>query len=148
VDALFLLKHAARLDSQWRLSAAPEMTREAQRLLDLYQGPFVDDGMTEAWAEAFQARLRRSCLGLFEHLGRYRQEREEWQAAAAAYESAIDIDPLAEAFYLALMDCYERLGRSGEVFRIYQQCRRSLEQVLGTQPSSLLHEKLRAVLSQ
>ena len=148
VDALFLLKHAARLDSQWHLSSAPEMTREAQRLLDLYQGPFVDDGMAEAWAEAFQARLRRSCLGLFEHLGRYRQKREEWQAAAAIYESAIDIDPLAEAFYLALMGCYERLGRTGEVFRIYQQCRRNLEQALGTQPSSVLHEKLRAVLSQ
>lgn len=148
VDALFLLKHAARLDSQWHLSSAPEMTREAQRLLDLYQGPFVDDGMAEAWAEAFQARMRRSCLGLFEHLGRYRQEREEWQAAASVYERAVDIDPLAEDFYLALMSCYEMLGRTGEVFRIYQQCRRNLEQALGSPPSPAIHDKLKAVLSQ
>ncbi|MFW6297597.1 MAG: BTAD domain-containing putative transcriptional regulator [Desulfosalsimonas sp.] len=148
VDALSFLRHSQRLDRQWNSAPDARTIQEAQQLLDLYQGPFLQESLETAWAAEFQGLLQRRCLILLEHLGDFYQQKGKWKEAIACYERAVEIDPLAEAFYLRLMQCYADCGWTGEVFRIYQQCRRNLKETLGIEPSDWLYNRFKKVLSR
>lgn len=146
-DALFLLRHAARFERNWPESPDPEMLRDVQNMLDLYKGPFLEEIEDRDWTSAIRMDLRRKCLGLLERIGKFREQEGKWRQAIACYERAVEIDPLAEAFYLYLMDCYTHTGRSGEAFRTYEQCRRNFRNILGIDPSRTIYNRLKAVLS-
>ncbi len=146
-DALFLLRHAARFERNWPDNPDPEILRDIQNLLDLYKGPFLEEIEGRDWTSTIRMDLRRKCLGLLERIGKFREREGKWRQAVACYERAVEIDPLAEAFYLYLMDYYTHTGRSGEAFRTYEQCRRNFRNTLGIDPSRAIYNKLKAVLS-
>ncbi len=146
-DALFLLRHAARLEKNWPDCPDPEMLLDIQNMLDLYQGPFLQESVDKAWRSTFQRDLQRRCLGLLERVGKFREQQGEWRQATACYERAVEIDPLAEPFYLYLMECYTHMGWTGEVFRTYKQCQQNFQNTLGIEPSHTIYNKLKAVMS-
>jgi LuxR family maltose regulon positive regulatory protein len=124
---------------------AAVVTQAAQRLLDLYRGPFLATEADAPWTLPRRERLRSQFARSMTELGRYWESRGEPQRAIEGYERCLELDPLAESFYRQLMICLHRLDRPAEALEIFQRCRKALQAGLGAQPSAetnALYEKL------
>lgn len=131
VDAWALERQLAALER-----AAPEaLSRGAERLLDLYRGPFLGDDADHAWALSARERLRSKFLRALESVGMALGKAGDHEAAMRCFRRGLDVDPLAESFYRCLMRCCLALGRRAEAASAYERCRRMLGTHLGVPPS-------------
>ncbi|MGH8705545.1 MAG: BTAD domain-containing putative transcriptional regulator, partial [Burkholderiales bacterium] len=118
--------------------------RLAQRLLELYRGPFMADEAGEAWYVPRRERMRSRFVRAMTEIGRYWEESGQWDRSLQCYEKCLEADPVAEGFYRNLMVCYQRLDRRAEAIEAYNRCRKALA-ALNVQPSAetrALYEKL------
>ncbi len=107
----------------------------ADRILLLYQGPFLGDRYDRSWALGTREQLRTRFLRSVGALGHYYQSMGQWMRAADLYERGLQADPLAEALYRHLMQCYERQGRKAEAIEAFNRCRRVLAAELEVEPA-------------
>lgn len=111
----------------------PELGDAARRL---YQGHFLSLEADEPWLLPYRDRLRSRFHRLVLTDGRRLEAAGRWDAAAEIYESAIEIDNLAEILYRRLMVCRQQCGEFAEVLCVYRRCRDLLSIVLGVKPSA------------
>jgi len=109
---------------------------DARRLLDLYQGPFLDRDRDIPLAVAHEERLRSRMLRLLDKLAEFWTARDEAAKALECYQRALEADPRAEAFYQGLMRCYHAQGRHAEAIAVFQRCRLALHSLIGVAPSA------------
>ena len=107
----------------------------SQHLLASYTGAFLRSE-TEAWILPTRERLRSKFLRAVRLLGQAWASHLDWQQAITLYESALQIDPLAEDVYQALMHGYQQQGRIAEAIATYQRCRQQLQHGLQITPSA------------
>jgi DNA-binding SARP family transcriptional activator len=107
----------------------------AQRLVDLYRGPFLDGDDSPA-AVIQRERMHVKFLRAVKDLGRILEARTDYQTAIVCYEKGIGADPLAEELYRCLMHCHRRLGRPAEALAVYRRCEKILMSVLHVEPSA------------
>lgn len=124
-----------------------DFASQASRALRLYRGPLFSHEPDQAWMLAPRERLRRTWLDLVRRLGRHYEMRGEWEAGNDLYQSAIELDPLAEELYLRLMLCQHTVGRRNEAVCTYRRCRQQLAAVLGVEPSPDTERMYRALCS-
>jgi DNA-binding SARP family transcriptional activator len=140
VDVWALERLLDRSEARLHGSVAGGGWTETVRLVDrastLYRGAFLADEPDAPWAIPTADRLRRRLVRVLSEVGRRWTEAAQWDAAAREYERAVDVDSCAEGCYRQLMTIYRRLGRPAEVEAIYERCRQSLADVLGTTPSA------------
>ena len=103
--------------------------------MDLYQGPFLADEIEQFWVISPRERLRSRFIRNLIWLGRYWQDREEWQKAIESFQRGLEIDDVSEDLYQQLMLCYRQIGRRAEALSIYQRCRKTLSTTLEIDPS-------------
>ena len=106
-----------------------------ERLLQTYPGPFlpgVELPSARATRERMRSRFTRGVLTLAEGLERGGLA----DAAEAAFERAVEAEPLAEALYRGRIALLVARGRREEARRVFARCRELLEGELGTEPSS------------
>jgi DNA-binding SARP family transcriptional activator len=121
-------------------NALPSPDREtvtdlADRLFDIYRGPFMaGEGDHPRYTHA-RERLRNKVLRAASDLARYWEEDRCWDEAARLYARGLEADALAEGFYRRLMMCYRQLGRLAEAVDVYESCRRALAGERGAEPS-------------
>ena len=120
---------------------------QAARALRLYRGHLFSHETDQAWMLAPRERLRRTWLDLVRRLGRHHEMRGEWEAGHELYQSAIELDPLAEELYRRLMLCQHTVGRRNEALCTYRRCRQQLAAVLGVDPSPETERVYRALCS-
>lgn len=138
VDALYFLERAAELETQWPKEPSPGILLQAESLIDLFRGPYLEGTLEEPWVIAFREQLQRKCLQLLGKIGKYQEGRAALDQAVVCYEKGLEVDPLSEDFYQNLMVCYHNLGRLGKVVRTYQRCHDVLGTALGVRPSERL----------
>ena len=68
-------------------------------------------------------------------LGSQREAAGEWGRAAELYERAVELDPLAEAFYCRWMVCLREQGQRVEAIEVFRRCRQMLAVTLGVNPA-------------
>jgi len=107
----------------------------AERLRALYRGPFMAGERDEAGYVQPRDRIRARFVRAIGEIGHHWERSEQWERALACYESCLEADPVAEAFYRNLMVCYRRTGRRAEAIETFDRLRRALA-VLGVKPSS------------
>jgi LuxR family maltose regulon positive regulatory protein len=107
----------------------------ADRIMSLYQGPFLGDRGDRAWALGTREQMRSRFLRSIGALGHYYESIGQWNRAADLYERGLQADPLAESLYRHLMQSYERQGRKAEAIEAFNRCRRRLEAELKIEPS-------------
>ena len=115
-------------------AAADEVVRMALDLFRLYPGNFLE-GEEAAWAIAQRERLRSKFLRSAAALGGRLEGAGGFEQAEVHYRRALEVDPLAEAFYCRLMRCLRAQGRVAEALEAYRRCRDLLSITLGVQPS-------------
>jgi DNA-binding SARP family transcriptional activator len=102
--------------------------------LALYQGPFLGEQAEAGWAIPLRERLHARYVRHVAERGRALLAAGEYSAAIAALERGLNVDPLAEELYQALMLCYQALDRRAEAIKVYQRCEKTLAASLGVAP--------------
>jgi DNA-binding SARP family transcriptional activator len=140
-----LLADARRALAEGEPGAAAE---RAEQALALWRGPALADFAYESFAQAEIARLDELRLCAQEErieaelaLGRHRQLVGELEALAAQH-------PLRERLRGQLMLALYRSDRQAEALQVYQQCRLTLAEELGLEPSQSLQRLERQILEQ
>jgi len=123
------------LDGQLKRSDAAGLARTAQRLRELYGGPFLHHSGEEAWMVLPRERLQAQMLQAVLRIGAAWEQQQEWTAAAELYSWWVEQQPLLDDLYRRLMHCYAALGRIAEARAVYQACVRTLSKVGGRDPS-------------
>ena len=92
--------------------------------------------------DALQSKFLRS----IKLAGAYWQTTRHWDRAVQLYESALELDNLAEEFHRQLMRCHLAQHEFADAVRVFRRCRELLSLVLGVMPSdateALYHQAL------
>ena len=118
----------------------------AKELVRIYAGHFIEKESQEPWAVGARDKLRARFVRAVTTLGTGLERLNQWDAAAALYARALELDNLAETLYRRLMICYRELGETAEALKVYRRCRDLLSIVLSLKPSSeteAIHATLR-----
>lgn len=98
----------------------------ADRLFEIYRGPFMAGEDDHPRYLPLRERYRNKVLRATSELARYWEEGKRWDQAARLYARGLEADALTEGFYRRLMLCYRQLGRYAEAVDVYESCRRTL----------------------
>jgi len=152
LDTWALEKVFVEIDNLFRLSTrrVPEekVTQLAEQIFSLYHGPFMSSESGHPWHVSLQEQLRNKFLRYMGDLGRYREDKQQWDIAIQYYQRGLEVDALAEGFCRRLMLCYREIGRRAEAIEAYESCKKTLQALQKTEPSpettaiyeNLLHE--------
>ena len=109
--------------------------RLAERVIDLYSGPFLQEDDDKDWTLQMRERVRKRVLTIISALAGSFESAGEYEQAAPLWSRGIEIDNLSEEFYQRLMACHAFLGRKAEVVRTYRKCCDALSAGLDIEPS-------------
>lgn len=118
----------------------------AKELVRIYAGHFIEKESQEPWAVAARDKLRARFVRAVTTLGAGFDQLNRWDAAAALYARALELDNQAETLYRRQVICYRELGETAEALKVYRRCRDLLSIVLSLKPSSeteAIHATLR-----
>ncbi len=87
------------------------------------------------WAEEAREAFRRQRAALLDLSLTALGKTGAWLDLVAAARLAIRLDPLREGPYRALMQAYAALGEMALALRTYEECRSSLSEALGLEPT-------------
>jgi DNA-binding SARP family transcriptional activator len=124
-----------------------DFAARATRALQLYRGHLFSHETDQAWMLAPRERVRRTWLDLVRGMGRHHETRGDWEAGCALYQSAIELDPIAEELYRRLMMCQDTSGQRSEALCTYRRCRKQLSAVLSAEPAPETERLYRALCS-
>ena len=123
------------------------VVRTADRVLNLYQGPFLDRDHDISVAVSHRERQRSRLLRVLENLGNYWSQNGEPEKTCDCYLRALEVDPSVEIFYQRLMQQYYLLGRYPEAIAVFQRCRQTMHSLVGVTPSAEIHALHTAILA-
>jgi two-component SAPR family response regulator len=102
----------------------------------LYGGGFLDGEVQAPTADQLRERLRSRLVRQIDAAANVMAEAGRHADACTLCQKALEIDPVSEALYLRLMQCYELMGRTAEALLAYERCRSILRKHFGTAPSA------------
>ena len=120
-----------------RLLAAGELARHPRprpRVRDIAARPLLP-GEHGSWVEARRRSLEGCLVSALEVLGATAAARRDWPAVIRASEAVLALEPFREDAYRSLMQAHSAAGNRAEALRVYDRCRRLLDDELGTRPS-------------
>ncbi len=127
--------NAVSADSAQQLTGGrDDVLAVAERVLTLYQGPFLD-GEDAAWALGAREELRIRFVRMISDLAARLQDLGDHEGAAGLLERGLEADDVAEQLYRALMLCYQTLERPAEAVGVFNRCRTQLAARLNVEPS-------------
>jgi DNA-binding SARP family transcriptional activator len=131
------LSPRADVDVRAYVSGAAAQMRSDSAALDAaidYEGDLLPD-WDEDWLLAERERLRQLRLHLLEQLAHRLAAAGRFGLALEAAFTALCADPLRESAHRAIIGIHLAEGNMGEARRAYENCRRTLAQDLGVEPS-------------
>jgi DNA-binding SARP family transcriptional activator/ABC-type branched-subunit amino acid transport system substrate-binding protein len=93
-------------------------------------------GEDASWVEDRRAHLRETLGRALECLAEAHTLTGDPRAAVRAAEELVELEPYRERGYRLLMEAQSAAGNDAEALRVYERCRRLLDEELGTYPSS------------
>jgi DNA-binding SARP family transcriptional activator len=123
------------------------LERAAPVVLDLCRGAFLAEDDAAAWQIPLRNRLMSRFHRFVLRLGRHWESGGSWDRADDLYRRAVELDPLAEAFYRGQMVCLQAQGRRAEAIEVFRRCRQMLSLVLGVSPTAETEKVYRELLA-
>ena len=111
-------------------------TAHLARTRQLYEGHFLEHESEKPWALKTRHSLRDRFLRKVREAARVCEARRHWSEAARAYQTGLELDPLAEDLYRGLMVCHRELGDHSEALHAYRRCRELLTRLVGVPPNA------------
>jgi len=140
----------------WKASEKPAeaAVQHLEQTVELYQGDFMagftlrDSPAFDDWQALYAERFGLHLSQALEALVNYLSRQQEPQRALAYARRWLERDPLDEAITRALMNLYAQVGEHSAIQRQYEQCRHTLLEELGREPSAETTALYRRLLSQ
>ena len=139
----------------WQFQAALAQARDAgddatvraalRRAAELYRGDLL--GGAYAWAEPARQSLRDRAVNALVRLAELDGAAGDDQAAVAALERTVEIDPYAEEPYRRLMRLHARLGRPDAAWRVYRRLAARLQE-LDVDPDEATEQLVREIAGE
>lgn len=118
-----------------------------EKAISMYRGPFLSEDMDKSWAISARERLRGKLLRHIGEAAKSLHTAGEFEKTIPLLEKGIEIDPVAEAFYQALIMSYKKLGMRAEGLAVYERLKKNLSSTFGINPSPRTEELRREILS-
>lgn len=138
VDVWELERLMGRLEGLGNHFSLPfgEISETMDRILALYNGPFLGEGEAQNWALSLRERLRSRFVRILMIVGRAYEQMDNCDEAILIFQKAIELDPLAEEFHQRLIACLADLGRYAEAITAYKRCEHVLASMLRVSPAA------------
>jgi LuxR family maltose regulon positive regulatory protein len=117
-----------------------------QQAVKLYEGDFFSEELYHPWVESKREELRDRLLAVLYRLAQLYEDRGALLKATDCYVKVIHTDPLAEPACRRLMQLYAQRGQRNAALRVYEDCKRSLQEQLNTDPEEVTTAVYRKVL--
>jgi DNA-binding SARP family transcriptional activator/tetratricopeptide (TPR) repeat protein len=114
----------------------------AEAAIAEYRGELLPGGYDD-WLAAPRSRIERQCVDLCDLLCRVRTQTGDLAGAVAAARRRIELAPLEEVGYRALMQLQADLGDRAGAISTYHHCASVLERELGIEPDEATRRTLR-----
>lgn len=120
-----------------RSNGAPEAERLARfsRARALYRGHLLDRETDYTWVLRPRQILRNRFVRAVREEAEIHERQRHWRAAVRVYESALELDIVAEDLSRQLMSCLCEVGEFSAALQIYQDLRELLRSTLGIAPN-------------
>lgn len=115
--------------------------------LALYKGDFLPKLATEAWVMPLNAYYHRLYLDAVQKTLALLEQSEQWAAAVAICERALEIEPYSEELYQHRMQCLIADDLRTEAMQVYEQLNDMLFSNFGVVPSDASRELYRQACS-
>jgi len=151
VDAWIFERILGQVETAWNEMSAGKNDGKpvelAEKAMRLYTGPFLA-GENEPWMISTRERLRNKFLRNVRRLASHWETAGDVAKAIECYQRGLDVDDLAEEFYLQMMKCYRSVGKRAEALTVYKRCCQILSSVLGIEPSREIESLKAEILKQ
>ena len=117
-----------------------------QKAVHLYEGDFFSEELYHPWVDSKREELRERLLAVLYRLAKIYEDQGSLLKATDCYVKVIQTDPLAEPACRRLMQLYARRGQRNAALRVYEDCKRSLQEMLNTDPEEVTTAVYRKVL--
>jgi DNA-binding SARP family transcriptional activator len=116
------------------------------RALELYGGEFLGEELYHSGIDSKREELQERLLTVLYRLAKIHEERGSLVKAESCYIKVVQTDPLAEAACRRLMQLYAQRGLHNAAIRVYDNCKRALQEMLNTDPEEVTTAIYRKVL--
>ncbi|GMQ88430.1 MAG: hypothetical protein BMS9Abin08_1674 [Gammaproteobacteria bacterium] len=117
-----------------------QLVRCSERLLNIYQGAFLEREAAHPWALTPRERLRSKLLRHILDAGQVWETMKEWGIAIRFYQKGLEVDPLTEQLYQRLMISYRENGQLADASSTFHRCHQVLADHLQIPPSRQTQE--------
>ena len=117
-----------------------------QRALEMYGGEFLGEELYHSGIDSKREELQERLLTVLYRLAKIHEERGSLVKAESCYIKVVQTDPLAEAACRRLMQLYAQRGLHNAAIRVYDNCKRALQEMLNTDPEEVTTAIYRKVL--
>jgi ATP/maltotriose-dependent transcriptional regulator MalT/DNA-binding SARP family transcriptional activator len=124
-----------------------DLEQLAAHMLGLYRGHFLSEQEAN-WVIVPREVLRGSFLKAMKQVVGGLCQHGKPQVALDYYYKLLDLEPLREELYVAIMRCYVSIGQLSEAAGVYQQLCTLLDSQLGLEPSAEIQELHQSIVSQ
>jgi LuxR family transcriptional regulator, maltose regulon positive regulatory protein len=108
-----------------------------KKAVELYQGDFLLEELYSPWAETKREDLRGKYLELLMKMSDIYEQTRASLRAIEGYKKAIQADPFLEQAYQRLMVLYANRGMRSAALKIYEDCRKALQEELNASPDAV-----------
>jgi len=117
----------------WAFERKPD--GNGPQTLTLYRGEFLRDEGDDDWLLPMRERLHALALRRYQALLDGLAGEGRWSEVVEHARRALDLAPLHEPFYQALIRAHRQLGHRGEAIRAWRLCCQRLRRALGVEPT-------------
>jgi DNA-binding SARP family transcriptional activator len=135
IDVWALERWIDDADRAMRSGRTDAVLDSLDRLSDLYGDAFLRHSREQPCVIAARERFSSQLLRILRSASRMLVQSGRHEHAVRCLDKALDVDPLVEETYLALMQSQVTLDRRADALAVYDRCRRALADGLGTLPS-------------
>jgi peptide/nickel transport system substrate-binding protein len=126
---------AASAAERWLAAGELEQARADASIAESLARRTFLPGEDARWVEDKRADLRETLVRALDCLAEAHRLAGDPRAAVRAAEELVELEPYRERGYRLLMEAQSAAGNDAEALRVYDRCRRLLNEELGTYPS-------------
>jgi ATP/maltotriose-dependent transcriptional regulator MalT len=142
-EFLSVYKHGEKKEEQGDIKGAISLYSKAA---ELYGGDFLAEELYHPWVEVKREDLRERFLELLSRLAKLYEGRGSLMKAIDCYNKMVQTDPLAEPAYRSLMLLFAQRGMRNAALRVYQDCKKALQEGLNAEPEEATNAIYRKIL--
>lgn len=124
----------------------PEFLSDLSRAVALYRGDLAE-GVVDEWCLVQREKFRARLIAALDYLLARAMDAKHWQAAIGFGRRLLDLDPLQEHVYRALMHCQFNAGNRAGALKQYAACKKILHDELQIEPMDETRETYEAIAS-